>query len=100
MQPEGEKKLLPNPPLKNNDPPLTGYWLCQVRRGIDEFYRPYFTTDETRYTELMIAVDNNLVRFICYFVYHSFNSRMNPVKNEDKLKKIKILHQCKNEDKT
>ena len=35
----------------------------QVRRGIDEFYRPYFTTAETRYTELMIAVDKNLVRY-------------------------------------
>jgi len=35
----------------------------RVRRGIDEFYRPYFTTDETRYTELMIAVDNNLYKY-------------------------------------
>ncbi|RMX50965.1 hypothetical protein pdam_00022884, partial [Pocillopora damicornis] len=35
----------------------------QVRRGIDEFYRPYFTTAETRYTELMIAVDKNLYNY-------------------------------------
>lgn len=35
----------------------------RVRRGIDEFYRPYFTTAETRYTELMIAVDKNLYNY-------------------------------------
>ena len=52
--------------------------LCQVRRGVDEFYRPYFTTDETRYTELMIAVDNNLVRQIRYLL-NVWNSIINLV---------------------
>ena len=49
-------------PLPGNCITHVSLWLPQVRREVDEFYRPYFTTDETRYTELVIVVDNKLVR--------------------------------------
>ena len=39
-------------------------FLFQLRRDIDEFYKKYFTTDETRYNEVMFVVDHLMVS--CY----------------------------------
>ena len=44
--------------------------LIQKRRSIsghiDEFYKKYLTTDETRYTEIFICVDNEIVSTVYY----------------------------------
>ena len=45
-------------------------WIQERRKisgHIDEFYKKYLTTDETRYTEIFICVDNEMVST----VYHN-----------------------------